>query len=180
MNRRHGLLGSALPAFFLVEEDSRTLVLRAGSMLSSSHYDSCARLPLGECLCGICALSGEVVFAEHTDHRHSRAHPEMPHHGHYCIPLRLAEKIFGVLVVFLEPGHRYQPKEVALLQRASHIMAGLVTRRRAEQELRQHRERLRKLSRNEPENSRPPRRAFTTPKRPQKQRAEQRPFSWQT
>ena len=63
------------------------------------------RLPLGRCLCGRAAQSGEIIISDScfSDHRHENSWPDMTEHGHYIVPLTIGTECLGVLFLYTSP-----------------------------------------------------------------------------
>jgi len=116
---------------FLVGDDETTLVLRAQRGLSAEIRAACARLPVGTCLCGRAAQTGQIVFAESLDARHEITHPGITPHGHYCVPLLSAGRLLGVVALYVEHGHRRSFEEEETLRVIANALAGLVEHRQA-------------------------------------------------
>jgi len=79
-----------------------------------SHYapgdtkNPCFVVKEGECLCGLCLKSGEVIVCESSnlDMRHEKIEALMEEHGHIVIPLRGRDKVSGVLCLYTSPMKR--------------------------------------------------------------------------
>ena len=85
-------------AIFLVEEESKMLVLKAQHNLPKTLQEMCARLPFDQCLCGRAASSGEVVSADDVDEQYKNRYEGISPHGHYCVPIiSPAKKTLGVI-----------------------------------------------------------------------------------
>jgi len=133
-------------AIFLVEDEPRVLVLKAQRNLAEPLRTTCARVPFGSCLCGRAAASGRIEFAAAVDERHEATYPEMQPHGHYCVPIRAADGVSGLLVVYVEAGHRRSEVEEDFLESVANTIAGVVQRRRVEARLRESEERHRAIT----------------------------------
>jgi signal transduction histidine kinase len=74
------------------------LHLRAYRGLSEDFVEGESRIPLGECLCGLAANSGDLlVVGNALEHpRHTRCPIREPH-AHVCIPLRSRDRLLGVM-----------------------------------------------------------------------------------
>ncbi|HEY3351745.1 MAG TPA: ATP-binding protein [Polyangia bacterium] len=120
---------------FITEGEPAELVMAAQVGLPPSLCEVCARVPLGQCLCGRAAASGAVEFASTIDERHVRSHPGMQPHGHYVVPLRSQGRVLGVMNVYLHEGHARREEEERFLGAVADVIAGIVERRRAEQQL---------------------------------------------
>ncbi len=137
------LVFKAKGAIFLLENGS--LVLKAQNGLEEPVRKACARLPLGRCLCGRAALTGEVQFAETLDERHEVSYKGIEPHGHYCVPIKSPEKIYGVLNLYLHEGHRRDEKEEEFLIAFADALAGVIERKQAEEALRKSEKKFRAI-----------------------------------
>ncbi|MBF0462599.1 MAG: EAL domain-containing protein [Magnetococcales bacterium] len=127
-------------AIFLMEEDGEQLVMATHRGLPAELLASCAQLPVGHCLCGRAAQRREIIFADHVDENHEVCFPEMPDHGHYCVPILFRERLMGVLNLYLPAGHARKPEEESFLTTITYTLASLIERRAAEQNLLAERE----------------------------------------
>lgn len=123
-------------AIFVLDETTHELALRAKFGLPQEMAASCARVPLGHCLCGRSASTREVLFADCVDQRHETRYPGMLAHGHYCVPFVSNGQLLGVLTLYLEQGHKLDPDEIAFLATVGDVLAGLLNRNQLEQSLR--------------------------------------------
>lgn len=114
-------------------------------MQAARHMDetsaTCARVGLGECLCGRAAEQGELVFAATVDARHERALHRAEPHGHYCVPLLAEKQVLGVIVLYLPHGHVRGPDEESFLRILASTLSGIIVRDRAAEALRRSEER---------------------------------------
>jgi PAS domain S-box-containing protein len=133
-------------AIFLVEDEPRVLVLKAQRNLAEPLRTTCARVPFGRCLCGRAAASGRIEFAAAVDERHEIAYPDMQPHGHYCVPIRAADGVSGLLVAYVEAEHRRSEVEEDFLESVANTIAGVIQRRRVEARLRESEERHRAIT----------------------------------
>jgi putative methionine-R-sulfoxide reductase with GAF domain len=122
-------------AIFLFEDEPNVLVLKAQNGLSDSALAACEKVPIGKCLCGKAAETGEVQFSDCIDNRHEIKYDAISPHGHYCLPIKYAHKTIGVLNVFVEEGHRYNKREEDALCAISDALAGVIVRKQAEDAL---------------------------------------------
>lgn len=105
-------------------------------------------LHFGECLCGLAARQQEVIFADHVDNRHVNRpdNPaEMPDHGHYCIPIMFADKVLGVIDLYLSPGHARKEEEIKFLISAANTIAMLIINKQREEELKENKKELERI-----------------------------------
>ena len=122
-------------AIFLVEDEPDVLVMKAQRGLAKPLLTACARLPFGKCHCGKAAQSGEIEFADRLDKRHEITYKGISSHGHYCVPIKSAEKVLGVVNLYLKEGHRRDEREIEFLTALANALAGIIVRRRAEEQL---------------------------------------------
>jgi len=122
-------------AIFLVEDDPQVLVMKAQRRLPTPLLTTCARVPFGRCLCGRAALSGEIEFADGVDERHKNQYKDISPHGHYCVPILSGERVLGVITMYLTEGHRRDEREEEFLTAITNTLAGVIERKRMEQEL---------------------------------------------
>jgi len=120
-------------AIFLLENDH--LVMKAQRGLEEPVQKTCARLPLGRCLCGKAAFHGAVQFTPSLDEHHEICFEGMKPHGHYCVPIKTPQKVYGVLNLYLHDGHRHDKKEEDFLIAVAKTLAGIMERREAEEAL---------------------------------------------
>ena len=140
-------------AIFVIGEPGGALCLRAQQGLEPELQAACAQISFGQCLCGRAAARGEIEFADHVDERHEIVYDGMPPHGHYCVPILSSMapsfaqgSVIGVLVLYLEEGHRREVQEEAFLHAVAHTLAGMIERGLAADALRQSEQRLRELN----------------------------------
>ncbi len=120
---------------FLVEDKPDVLVLTANRHLPVPLQGMCAKVPFGRCLCGRAAASRQVQFADCLDDRHENRYEGLTPHGHYNIPIISRDKLLGVFVLYLQEGHRQKKQEVEFLQAVADTLAGIIERKRAEEQI---------------------------------------------
>jgi len=136
-------------AIMLVDHDPELLVMHAQIGLDEDTLARCAQVPIGSCLCGRVALSGQALHTGLQDPRHEPRYPEVAPHGHSCLPIVLGGVVLGVLNTYLAPGHRPSQGEQEFLATCADTLAGIVARKHAEQERQQIEEQLRAAQRLE-------------------------------
>lgn len=135
-------------AIFLTGDSPGALELQTHQGLGPAFEAACTRVDFGRCLCGRAAIDAEIVFAGGVDERHEMVYEGMEPHGHYCIPIVSGKKAIGVLVIYLDPGHRQDPDEQEFLRTVAHTLAGIVERKWAEEAVRASERRYRLLAEN--------------------------------
>jgi PAS domain S-box-containing protein len=134
--QRHGLGLSLQGCVFLLDEDTGELVMKVRHGLPESILESCGRLPLGRCLCGLAAQSGKVIHADGIDERHELTYAGIKPHGHYCVPIQDKGELFGVLNLYVPDGHQQTMDEEQLILAIADTLAGVIRHRRTEDALR--------------------------------------------
>jgi len=85
----------------LVDGEKMKLAVHLG------HDDSFMKLhkdiSIHDCLCGLAVRSGEIVISRnsHDDSRHTICDGDMQPHGHIIVPIKSAQKVVGVLFLYL-------------------------------------------------------------------------------
>jgi two-component system cell cycle response regulator len=87
----------------IVEGDRLNLIAHLGH--SKAFLDMHKNMTVYDCLCGLAVRKGEIIISKnsHTDCRHTIQYPGMEPHGHIIIPLKTADKVLGVLYLYLPP-----------------------------------------------------------------------------
>jgi PAS domain S-box-containing protein len=130
----------AMGGIFLAE--GQTLVLKAQRGLPAEVLSRCRAVPFGHCLCGRAALNRATVFADCLDERHIH-YPGQQEHGHYCVPIQAEDRLYGVIMVYLNAlPHPRRTEEEEFLSSVARVLAGTIERLRAEEALRRSEERF--------------------------------------
>lgn len=124
---------------FLAEPD-KTLTMVAQRGLADETVAHCQKLESGYCLCGRAALTGQPVIALSMDEEHEACFAGLPPHGHYCYPILFNDRLLGVLNLYVAVNHVRDPYEEAFLTMTADILAGMIERRRVEDDLRHAKE----------------------------------------
>ncbi|MBU0676421.1 MAG: HD domain-containing protein [Proteobacteria bacterium] len=128
-------------AIFLVSEKPGNLELIAHRGLNDALTTICATVPFGKCHCGKCALSGELVFSNCLDHYHDNRYDGIAPHGHYCVPIfSSGKKLVGVFTLYIKPQAKRDRLVEETLEAAASVVAGVIQRKRAEEELQKAKE----------------------------------------
>ncbi|MBF0421748.1 MAG: PAS domain S-box protein [Magnetococcales bacterium] len=125
-----------IPCFFnqsqggilLLDADEETLCLTAHQGLHPSLLGLCSRVKSGQCLCGRVAQTGKFMHVAEIDDRHDHRFEGMHPHGHYILPLISRKRMLGVLVLYLDHGHLYQPEEEEFLTTIGNALTSLIER----------------------------------------------------
>ena len=92
-------------------------------------------VPLGHCLCGRAAATGELLISDNcfTDHRHENHSPEIKAHGHYVIPLNIGSECLGVLLLYTAPNPSRSLERLSSLRQIGDLFALAIANDRANQ-----------------------------------------------
>jgi PAS domain S-box-containing protein len=106
---------------------------------SREFIDDEQRVPLGRCLCGRAAQSGEILVSDDCfeDHRHENRWPNMKPHGHYIVPLMLADECLGVLFLYTPPHPPRGPEVMNMLAQVGELFAWAIATDRARRAMQQ-------------------------------------------
>ncbi|MBW1706981.1 MAG: GAF domain-containing protein [Deltaproteobacteria bacterium] len=126
------LIFESKAAIFLEEDDPEVLVLKAQNNFSETQQKTCGKVPFGKCICGRAASTREMQFADHIDVRHEIHYEGVTPHGNYCVPIIVADKILGVMLLYIKEGHRRDQKEEEFLNAVADTLAGIIVRKRVE------------------------------------------------
>jgi signal transduction histidine kinase len=121
---------------FLTEGDPPVLALTAQRDMPPTRVAGCRLVPHGYCLCGRAAASGRLEFATDVDERHECCDPDLPPHGHYCVPIVSQQRVLGVINLYVPAGQPRDSRAEALLHTVASVLAGIVARHRTEAQLR--------------------------------------------
>ncbi len=102
-------------AAFLIEDDILRLASHIG--FNDSMLNLCSNLRLGECICGLAAKAGEIVISSDaaSDPRHSIQCPGVLPHGNVAIPLKIVDRVIGVITLKTRFGVKLGEHTIKLL-----------------------------------------------------------------
>ncbi len=129
-------------SIFLMDHANDHLKMVAQRSLAPALLERCAELSLGHCLCGKAAQTREMLFVNHLDDDHHVRFAGIADHGHYCIPILFQDTLLGVLNLYVPAGHEKNLAEETFLSTVADTLAGLIVRKRVENELQRHRDQL--------------------------------------
>jgi PAS domain S-box-containing protein len=101
---------------FLCDPGGEILRLIAHKGLPPEFVQREAEIKMGECLCGMVAQSGELLYTEDSceDPRHTRA-PGEEGHSHIIIPIKSRGIVLGVIFVYPRKDFKLKPSDVQML-----------------------------------------------------------------
>ena len=113
-------------ALFLLEQDTKTLVLTAQHGLFPETIKSCREVPLNECLCGKAAHSNKIVFASPGSDLHCSRCETKEKHGHYCLPISIHGLLMGVICFYIPEDHEHSKQIEELLNSTAQVIASII------------------------------------------------------
>lgn len=122
-------------AIFLTEDNSDVLALRIQKELPLELQKRCARIEFGKCLCGRAAINQKIEFADCIDARHLIEYEGMEPHGHYCVPIIFSGNLLGIINIYVKEAHERNQMEEAFLTSVANTLAGVIVRKRTEENL---------------------------------------------
>ena len=101
---------------FLIEPDGRQLRLVVHQGLPAEFVEQEQTIQMGECLCGMVARSGELLFAEQgcKDPRHVREAGGTDH-AHVIVPIKSRGVVLGVIFLYPTREFTLQPSDIQML-----------------------------------------------------------------
>ena len=129
---------------FIIEKEPEILILKSQQGLAEPLWTACAQVPFGKCLCGRAAKNGKIEYANCIDDRHDISYEGMRPHGHYCVPILYLKQVLGVLNLYIREGYVAQFYIEEFLIAYANTLAGIIMRKRTEEELHQTMTNLRK------------------------------------
>ena len=102
---------------------AETLKLITTDRLAPELQTLCAQVPFGKCMCGRAAAEREVQFSDCTDDLHDIRYEGMKPHGYYNVPIMQEDNVLGVMVLYLQEGHKRVDSEVIFLRKLSNVLS---------------------------------------------------------
>ncbi|MBE0469255.1 MAG: response regulator [Methyloprofundus sp.] len=83
------------------------------------------RIPLGACLCGRAAISGEFIVSDDCfcDPRHDHYFDGMQAHGHYIVPIMSGDTVLGILFLYTDPYPDQSESRINMLTQIGNLIA---------------------------------------------------------
>ncbi len=122
-------------AIFLIDKDTKDLILKAQHGLPKETLKSYEKVALVGCLCGQTTKTGKIQFVSSLDKQHTKISENITPHSHYCVPIKYANKLIGVLTVHVEEKHIRDKEGEEALMAIADALAGVIMRKRAEDAL---------------------------------------------
>ncbi len=128
---------------FLVEAEQDVLVLKVERGLTPELLEMCSHVPFGRCLCGMAALNSKIEYTGCIDERHENLYRGIVPHGHYNVPIISDGRVKGLLLLYLNEGHKRDEHEVMFLETVTNTLAGIIKRKQVELSLRDSEKKIR-------------------------------------
>lgn len=125
---------------FLLDPAGNELRLTAHRGLAPEFVAAEERVPVGECLCGTAAATGELLTmasAREDGRLRLRPQPGEEDHGHAVVPLASEERVEGVLFMYFQADHRFTDEERSFLRSVGSTL-GMAIRSARLRELTEH------------------------------------------
>ena len=102
----------------LVDGEKMKLVAHLGH--DDSFMKKHENISINDCLCGLAVRSGEIIISNsHTDKRHTICYDNMQPHGHIIVPFKSANKVVGVLYLYVPADSNLEELNSNLLENLS-------------------------------------------------------------
>ncbi len=115
-----GMLGRCRVGGVLMVEGERLRLASYVGSPSSEFLRAHENLHIGECLCGVVAQTGKILISTNcnNDGRHTIRYSGMPSHGHVIVPLRVMDRVVGVIYFYL-------PADTEIDERMQHTLLAI-------------------------------------------------------
>jgi len=123
-------------SIYIIEDDPDILVMKAQSKLPRSLENEFKQLPFSKHPYGKVASGGRVKFVGKISGDYKLKGSQLRTYAYYCLPLIYSGKILGLMDVFLKKGHERVKREEEFLIAAANTVAGVVQRKKFEEQLR--------------------------------------------
>lgn len=110
---------------FILNDETNRLEMACSRNLPDALVQMEKSIPLGHCLCGIAAQTGEILTSEDcfADSRHTTTYDGIASHGHIIVPLKVKEKILGVLFLYLPTGVKVTSRQIDVVTAISNQLS---------------------------------------------------------
>lgn len=132
---------------FLVEEPN-VLTLKVKKGISAAHANACKQIQFGQCVCGLAAVNGKILFTRCSDEFRDIHYEGIEPHSHYNVPILLDGKVEGIMLLYLDSHHEQMEREIKFLEALANTLAGIIKRGLAEEALQESEYKFRNLVEN--------------------------------
>ncbi len=130
-------------AVFLVDEKTGDLLLRAARGLTKAQRADCARLSASQWAHSTCRRAleeGTLLFIAHDEAGSGGNCSGITDCGRYVVPIRLQQRVMGVVKLYLAVDHQNHPEEESFLLSVASTLASVLERKRLEEAIKQRAE----------------------------------------
>lgn len=116
------LVGTEVGIIYFIDEDGRSLQMRAYTGLSQKFVQEASRIEVGQGIIGLVAQSGQIIVEQDLPHASRPLSPlaEEGIRSLISLPMRAKDRMLGVISIGSRyPNHRFSPQDVELLIAAS-------------------------------------------------------------
>lgn len=118
-----------------LKKNENQIELVSEQNLSTPLLSICKVVNFNHCLCGRAASLKKLLHASCVDERHDNSFSGMKAHGHYNVPILDNDQLLGVMVFYIEHGHKRSELEVRSLTSISKAVAQLILKAQKQEEL---------------------------------------------
>lgn len=120
---------------YIADCKTKTLALKAQRNLPEQVKERCFKVLFGKCVCGKTAQDKKIYFTSSADASHEIIYNGITEHSHYCLPILSGEKLLGIVNFFLYKWYRRDYKKEEFLSAVTNVLAEIIRRRQAEDDL---------------------------------------------
>lgn len=117
---------------FLIENED--LVMEAQIGLPSEIQGKCARIPIGECICGLSVRENRIIFSERNYSNNYFCEIALLHRP-YCVPIRYKGNVIGVLNLYVKEGCFLDSQHEEFVISVSNALASIIAHRKDEEKI---------------------------------------------
>jgi PAS domain S-box-containing protein len=122
-------------AIFLLDPDTRQLVLKASVGFSEAQVAACGTSDLDSCHCGKAVHSGAIHYFSQPPPLHEHCPSEDSSKNHYCVPILREGSVVGILTLYTNPEHELSVDMEQLLESVSNVLATVIESQKMDQQL---------------------------------------------
>lgn len=119
--------------FLKHQEEQLSLFVHEG--LPNSISSKCAKVEMGDCLCGRAAQESRILFTPSSSLEIERCPDSNTPHGNYSAPIIYEGEVKGLLSIYLHEGHEQVAEEMNFLQTVCSTLGNIIHKHQLEMEL---------------------------------------------
>ncbi len=113
-------------AIYITNDDGNLKL--AASIGFDKWQNQCSIIKPGQCLCGQVLQTGKPILKKHIDSDHSITVEGTSDHGHIVIPLKIGDKIIGIINLYTAPGTEISEEQKQFFDKLSFLISLLIDR----------------------------------------------------